>query len=110
MQSVAKSTAVSKPNVAVVLSRSLSIVLGTPMTRRPALVEVVADRERPVAAHRDESVDPRLVEPFEQLVGPVDLDFHDPSGCCVGYAVGFPRFVEPRMVPPRCEMPRTAFA
>jgi len=36
MHSVAKSTAVSNPNVAVVLSRSLSIVLGTPMTRRPA--------------------------------------------------------------------------
>jgi hypothetical protein len=36
MHSVAKSTAVSNPNVAVVLSRSLSIVLGTPMTRSPA--------------------------------------------------------------------------
>ena len=36
MQSDAKLTAVSKPNVDIVLSRSLSIVLGTPMTRSPA--------------------------------------------------------------------------
>ena len=36
MHSVAKPTAVSKPNVWCVLSRSLSIVLGTPMTRSPA--------------------------------------------------------------------------
>jgi hypothetical protein len=36
MHSVAKSTAVSKPKVAVVLSRSLSMVFGTPITRSPA--------------------------------------------------------------------------
>ena len=35
MHSVAKPTAVSNPNVAVVLSRSLSIVFGTPITRSP---------------------------------------------------------------------------
>ena len=35
MHSAAKSTAVSKPKVAVVLSRSLSIVFGTPITRSP---------------------------------------------------------------------------
>ena len=36
MQSEAKLTAVSKPNVSVVFSRSLSIVLGTPTRRSPA--------------------------------------------------------------------------
>ena len=36
IDSVATSTAVSNPNVTVVLSRSLSMVFGTPITRSPA--------------------------------------------------------------------------
>ena len=31
-----------------------------------------------------------------------------PSSCCAGYAIGSPVFVDPIMVPPRCEIPRTA--
>ena len=32
---------------------------------------------------------------------------HVPSSCCTGKAVGLPRFVLPRIVPPRWPMPRT---
>ena len=31
-----------------------------------------------------------------------------PSGCFTGYLSGFPAFVVPMIVPPRCVMPRTA--
>ena len=51
MHSEAKLTAVSKPNVDVVLSRSLSIVLGTPMTRSPAWyrwLPIVSDPSPPI--------------------------------------------------------------
>jgi hypothetical protein len=40
----------------------------------PALVEVVADRQRTVATDRDERIDAELAEHRDQLVGPVDLD------------------------------------
>ena len=42
MQLVANSTAVSKPNVAIVFSRSLSIVFGTPITCNPFLASICA--------------------------------------------------------------------
>ena len=74
MHSDAKSTAVSKPNVDVVFSRSLSIVLGTPTTRSPASVQLARHRQRPVAADRDQRVDSVLLEAAEQLLGSVDLD------------------------------------
>ena len=56
-----------------VLSRSLSIVLGTPMTQ-PGLVETVGDRQRAVAADRDERVDVAGGEQLDELVGAIDLD------------------------------------
>ncbi len=74
MHSVAKSTAVSNPNVAVVLSRSLSIVFGTPITRSPFSIEVIADPQRSVAADGDQRVDAFVGETLDQLGSPVDLD------------------------------------
>ena len=55
MASVAICTAVWKPKVTSVPSMSLSIVLGTPTTATPSLVELVADAEGAVAADDDEA-------------------------------------------------------
>ena len=67
------STAVSKPNVMTVLSRSLSIVFGTPTTRSPFFAKAVGDGERAVAADGDQRVDPVAGEGRQELVGAVDL-------------------------------------
>jgi hypothetical protein len=70
MHSVAKLTAVSKPNVTeVVVDR-----LRHAHHRQAALVQMVGDGERPVAADGDERIDAVLGEPRQQLVGAVDLD------------------------------------
>jgi hypothetical protein len=60
--SVAKLTAVSKPNVLVVSTMSLSIVFGHADERHAELRELVRDRERAVAADHDERVELHLVE------------------------------------------------
>ena len=62
MASVAKLTAVSKPKVFVVSTMSLSMVFGTPTSGNAALVELVGDRQRAVAADDDERVELQLVE------------------------------------------------
>jgi len=46
-QSVAKATAVSKPKVETVPSRSLSMVLGTPITRTPLRARAAASSIEP---------------------------------------------------------------
>ena len=51
--SVAIETAVSKPKVMSVPGMSLSIVFGTPTTRKPLLVERERGPERAVAADHD---------------------------------------------------------
>ena len=54
--SVATVTAVSKPNVACVHERSLSMVLGTPTIGMPFFRNSRGDAERAVAADRDQRV------------------------------------------------------
>ena len=74
MHSEAKLTAVSKPNVDVVLSRSLSIVLGTPITRSPAWcrrLAIVSEPSPPIVMRASM---PCVGEQRDQLVGAVDLD------------------------------------
>src|SRR5829696_7600743 len=106
MHSEAKLTAVSKPNVEVVLSRSLSIVLGTPTSRRPAscsLLAMVIEPSPPTVTSA--SMPCSAKRPTSSSVRSTSL--HVPSVCCTGYAVGLPRFVVPMMVPPWWVMPRT---
>ena len=74
IDSVAISTAVLKPNVTSVRSRSLSMVLGTPMTRRPCFEQALGDGQRTVAADGDERVDAFVGESLHQLGGAVLVD------------------------------------
>ena len=75
MASVAMFTAVSKPKVKSVASRSLSMVLGTPTTRTPSSVEPRGDAEGVLAADRDERVDPGALEVLPDPLDPaVDLE------------------------------------
>ena len=57
MASVAMETAVSKPKVKSVAVRSLSMVLGTPTTLTPVLVQLVRGPERVLAADGDDGPD-----------------------------------------------------
>ena len=107
MHSEAKLTAVSKPNVDVVLSRSLSIVLGTPTRRSPAScrrLAIVIEPSPPTVIEGVDAVRPRTA-PTSSSVRSTSI--HVPSGCCTGYAVGLPRLVVPMIVPPWWTMPRT---
>ena len=106
MHSVATPTAVSNPNVASVMSRSLSMVLGTPMTRKPA-----SERRCPMCR---EPSPPMVIKasmpaarnsPTSSSVRSTEV--HVPSSSWTGYAHGLPRLVLPRTVPPRWPMPRT---
>ena len=107
MQSDAKLTAVSKPNVDVVFSRSLSIVLGTPTSRSPAWcsrLAIVIDPSPPTVTRASMPCGARTGRTSSSVRS---TSVHVPSGCCTGYAVGFPRFVVPMIVPPWWTMPRT---
>ncbi len=105
-QSVAKETAVSKPNVITVPSRSLSMVLGTPTTRRPLRANPLAmvSEPSPPMAMRASICSRRkaAITSSER-----SRSTSDPSSTRVGYFRGLPTFVVPRMVPPRWVMPRT---
>ena len=106
MPSVATPTAVSKPNVASVISRSLSIVFGTPTTRSPA-----SDSLRPMVSEPSPPMVIRASTPAARN-SPTSSSVRStvaqlPSGCWTGYAVGSPRLVLPSTVPPRWAMPRT---
>jgi hypothetical protein len=70
--SVAKATAVSKPKVVKVLSRSLSMVLGTPTTRSPS-GQRVGDGERAVAADGHQGVEFLHREVLQDLVRAVHV-------------------------------------
>ena len=72
--SIAVFTAVSNPKVLSVPLTSLSMVFGTHTTRIPFFASFSRDRQRSVAADRDERVDPEVAGVLEQLVGPVHLD------------------------------------
>lgn len=106
MHSVAKLTAVSKPKVASVCSRSLSIVFGTPITRSPA-----SDRWLPMVSEPSPPMVMSASMPCcsnsANSSGVRSTSTQLPSGCCTGYAVGLPRLVVPMMVPPWWTMPRT---
>ena len=84
MHSEAKLTAVSKPNVDVVLSRSLSIVLGTPIDAQPGLVQAVGDRQRAVAADRDQGVDAVRARTARRSSSVRSTSIHVPSACWTG--------------------------
>jgi hypothetical protein len=58
MHSVANFTALSKPNVVIVHSRSLSIVFRHADNAQPLFVQIARDVERPVAADGNERVEP----------------------------------------------------
>ena len=73
MHSEAKLTAVSKPNVDVVFSRSLSIVLGTPTRRSPASCRRLAIVIEPSPPTVIEGVDAVGREQADELLGAVDL-------------------------------------
>ena len=92
-------------SVFVVSTMSLSMVLGTPTSGMPRLVELVGDRERAVAADHDQRVELQLVEHL-------DARARNSRACRrasrSGYANGLPRLVVPRIVPPMPRMPVTS--
>src|SRR5579871_403146 len=101
MASMAMLTAVSKPNVESVAPRSLSIVLGTPTTGTPCSPSLVATprvSSPPMATSASTPRPARL-----SLIRSMPLRPPAP--------VVFSGFVrdEPRIVPPRGRMPRTAW-
>ena len=104
--SVAKATAVSKPKVVKVLSRSLSMVLGTPTTRRPFWCSALAMVSEP-SPPMDTSASSSFIAKYCRISPERSTSLVLPSGIFIGKCSGLPRFVVPRMVPPRWEMPRT---
>ena len=74
MASVAVSTAVRNPKVMTVEPRSLSMVLGIPMTGRPLSRRRRAMVSEPSPPMEMRQSSPRFLNPVDDLVGPVDLD------------------------------------
>ena len=75
MASVAVDTAVSKPKVRSVASRSLSMVLGHADHRHSFLGKTVGDLEAAVAAHGDVAEEAHSFEIIQDFIGDVnDLD------------------------------------
>ena len=74
MHSVAKDTAVSKPNVTTVRLRSLSIVLGTPTMRTPFFARALAMVSEPSPPTATTASMPFASRAFDQLVRAVHLD------------------------------------
>src|SRR5438552_18750896 len=64
------------------------------------------DAERPFAADRHESIQPIRAKGFEQLVRPIQ--FRPRPVRLLRHLSGSRRFDVPRIVPPRCVIPRTS--
>ena len=107
MHSVAKDTAVSKPNVTTVRERSLSIVFGTPTMRTPFFARAFAMVSDPSPPTATTASMPFASSAFTSS-SVRSTSTTVPSGCFTGYLSGFPAFVVPMIVPPRWVMPRTA--
>src|SRR5438093_547728 len=108
MASVAVATAVSNPNVATVPPTSLSIVLGTPTTGSPFFhkARTMPSVPSPPIATRASS---RFARKESSSSCVRSRSSQEPSGRCTRHLRGLPRFDVPRIVPPRCVMPRTSF-
>ena len=106
MHSVANDTAVSKPKVTTVRLRSLSIVLGTPTMRTPFFARALAIVSEPSPPTATTASMP-FASRARTRSSVRSTSATVPSACFTGNFRGFPAFVVPMIVPPRCVMPRT---